>query len=377
MLMQFLRKSALALIVVLCTTSLLWFGVLLGINHLAGTPAPLKQALKESGVYNSVINDALAAAQTKQENNQQGEPVLPANSPELRAIISESFPPRYLQAQTESVLDSLYKWLNGDTATLAFSLDLNEAKMRLAAGVEKYAGQRLAALPLCTPQTMPPGEIDAFKASCLPPGFDIAGATVQAKQQILNGEFLQDTTLNAEDLKGKDGRPVTEQYKAAPDIYQGAKKGIYALGVLTVLLGIATVFLSAYWRAGLHKLAGIGISVGSALILLSLLLGYGTRRTLEYFAKQPESNEPLQQTLMRGAELLAGDLRTWWFGFGVALLVLGIGGLIALHFTRPKPESVAAEVATPSTSDLIKIKKTEPHPGSNLKTGPANPKGQR
>jgi hypothetical protein len=45
---------------------------------------------------------------------------------------------------------------------------------------------------------------------------------------------------------------------------------------------------------------------------------------------------PLQTTGFKVGEILAGDLRAWWMVYGITLLVLGIGTLVALRMTRQK-----------------------------------------
>ena len=348
--MQFIRKSALGLCVSLLFSVLLLFGVMFGLFKVFGSSEPIKNALKDSGVYQSVVGDTLK--QVQKEQNAGGEQQLPLDRPEVQNIIKTAASPETLQTQVERALDAVYAWLQGKTKKLEFVVELGDVKANLANGVEQYVAQHVASLPVCGPGTT--GNIeDPFNATCRPKGVDTSHVAAEAKNQITNGEFLKDTKLDASTLKGQDGRSLDQQLAAAPQTYKYVKWASYGLGLMAVLLAVGVIFLSVHWRAGLKKVAIIFVVIGAMSIFFSWLAGFGMQRIAEL------ATEPLQKNGLKIAQILAGDVRSWWLLYGCILLVLGLGTLITLRLTRRKLVGQEANQEATGTSDA---------PGSTLES---------
>lgn len=342
--MQFIRKTALGVCVSLLFSVLLLFGLVFGLFKVLGSPDPVKQALKESGMYQSVVSDALKQAQKEQQAG--GEQQLPLDRSEVQNLIKTAASPQVLQTQVERALDAVYAWLQGKTKKLEFTVELGEVKANLANGVEQYVGQRIASLPACGPGTT--GNIeDPFNATCRPKGIEASRVAAEAKSQITNSDFLKETKLDASTIKGQDGRSLEQQLKEVPKVYNYVKLASYGLAVLAVLLTAGVTFLSLHWRAGLKKASIIYVAIGSLSIFVSWLAGLGMQRVGEL------AKEPLQQSGFKIGEALAGDLRNWWLIYGIILLVLGIGTLITLRLTRQEAtEEIAQELGGAATHHL-------------------------
>ncbi len=325
--MSIIKKTALGVCVSLLTAFLFIFGLTSGLYSTFGSPEPMKTALKDSGIYQSVVGDALEEVQKDQSEKGQKEE-LPLDNPDVQNIIKSAATPELLQAQTENALDSAYAWLKGDTEKLKFTVELGETKDRLADGVAQYAEQRMASLPACKSNVS--RDVDPFTAKCLPRGVSPRDVAAEAKSQILSGEFLKEETLTADNLKGANGQTLEEQLKTVPVAYQAVKWAVYSAGLLAVLLAVAVVFLSHTWRSGLKKVALMFIFVGVVSVGVSLLANFG----LGWVADQ--AKQPLQKSGVKVAELLVGDLTNWWMIYGAILFVLGVGATVALRFTRPK-----------------------------------------
>ncbi|HSX16732.1 MAG TPA: hypothetical protein VLH86_01365 [Patescibacteria group bacterium] len=335
--MHILKKVLVGLCATLLAPILLTLGLVWSLHQVVGTPAPIEAALKQSGIYETGVGAALDQAQKDQSNDSTNKDSVPVNKPEVRAIIEQTFPPAFLQTQVEHALGSIYDWLNGKQPKLAFTVDLADSKTRLADGVGTYVDQHLKSLPVCTAANMPSNmnDVDAFNATCVPPGYNIADASAKAKAQILNGDFLKDAKFDADTTKNDQGKTLSEQLKNVPRVYQRAKTTLYLAIVSAIVLAAAVVFLSSKWRSGVKRVAIIAISTGTMSALTGWLAGWGVHRAAIEFAKNQSSTQPLQQKLIHITEILAGDLRTAWMGYGILLIVLGVGALVALHFIKP------------------------------------------
>ncbi len=363
--MQYIRKTAVGLLASLLLTCLIVFGVSFGIQRVFGTPEPIKTALKDSGLYRNIVADALDKAQESNKTGDQSgqsKDEIPLDRPEVKAIIQDAASPEFLQAQTESVLDSSYDWLQGKTPTLSFAIDMADVKTRLADGIAQYATDHLAGLPACTAGSVPSGDIDPFNATCLPQGADVGQVAADAKRQILEGDFLKDSKLTADSIKVGNNKTLEQKLEGLPEKYHKINLAVYGLGALVALLAVAILFLSASRRAGLKKLAILSIVAGSLVAALGWLASFGVHKGAETL------KEPLQQSMIKVAQFIANDLRGWWMGYGITLVVLGIGTLIALRLTRPKAlpdskkpdeptgETMPAETSEPKAEGSVKPK---------------------
>ncbi len=332
--MNILKKSLLGLCASFLVVLLFIFGITLGLYQVFGTPDPLKNALRESGFYESIVGDALDQAQKQQPTDQQNE--IPVDNPEVQNLIKSAVSPEILQSQLEGSLDSFYAWMRGETPKLVFSVELGDAKNKLAANVGTYIEERMATLPQCASNVAPSEDLDPFNATCLPRGVTAAQIASQAKNELLSGEFLKDTTVTADSLKGKDGKSVEQQLQSIPAVYKAVQWALYGSGALALLMAVAVVFLSVNWRSGLKKISVVCIAVGGVSVLFSWLAAIGLSRASEF------ATEPLQQSGVKIAQALGTNLQTWWMWYGIILIVFGLITLLVLHFTKQKEHTVDA-----------------------------------
>ncbi|HSX34245.1 MAG TPA: hypothetical protein VLF62_01200 [Candidatus Saccharimonadales bacterium] len=333
--MQFLRKAALTAAASLLGITLFSFGLTWSLYQVFSTPHQLKTSITSSGLYDSAIA-AILKQQSKTAEPGGASSDVPVNRPEVQKIIEQAFPPQLLQSQTEQVIDATYTWLSGDAASLQFSLDFSQAKANLANGLQQYAKQRLSSLPACPANTIPYEGVDVFNATCVPPGADINAIAAKAHDDIMNGDFLKDPTLNASTLKTSDGKPLQEQLREAPGIYRAVTWSVYGGAVLALLLAAAMVFLSVTRRVGVRRVAISSITVGALSAVLGWLSSFAVHQLAHKFTDSQTSNTSLQPQISNLVQSLADDLRNWWVIFGLTCVVLGIAALIALHVTKPK-----------------------------------------
>lgn len=366
--MNILKKSLLGLCASFLVVLLFIFGTTLGLYQVFGTPEPLKKALRESGFYESIVGDAIDQAQKEQHTEGQNE--IPVNNPEVQNLIKSAVSPEILQTQLDGSLDSFYAWMRGETPKLVFSVELGDAKNKLAANVGTYVQERLATLPACDPGVAPNTDMDPFSATCLPQGVTAAQVADQAKGELLSSEFLKDTTVSADSLKGEGGKSVEEQLESVPAVYEAIKWALYGSGGLALLMAVAVVFLSVNWRSGLKKVSIIFIAVGGVSVVFSWLAAIGLNRVAEF------ATEPLQQSGVKIGQALGADLRIWWMWYGIVLIVLGVLALVVLRFTKPKEhatdplEPSAVRIPNPpadnSRTPIVEKPKQKPKPIKKL-----------
>jgi hypothetical protein len=294
-----------------------------------GTPDNLKKAADESKLYDSAVTNVLDAA--KQDAQSQTDTQLPLDDPKLEQVAKDAFPPELLSKNSGSIIDGFYAWLQGKSESPQFSVDLTQAKQQLATGVADYAKQRYEGLPPCTIQQLQaidPNNVDAFEVNCRVPG--LASDTVYQRVlgEIQNSDgFLQDTTFTADDLpKDEQGRSVTDNLAAAPDLYNLFKSLPWILGILSVLFGVGVLFLSETKRRGLRSLGITLLGTGIFLLIGSWLIGWAFKQI------NNTQGDAFQNSLIDALSSLVNTYNGNLLKFVLAYILVGAGILLALWY---------------------------------------------
>ncbi len=320
-------------------TSAFLFGLGWGLLQVIGQPQPVKDALAQSGIYQSIIDEELKNAKAE-----QGSGELPLDRPEVQSIIKTAAPPELLQTKAENAVDSIYAWIHGDAPDLKFELEVSDIRTNLADGIEQYVAARAASLPICPPGTGAEIATDPYNAACRPEIVTAAQVGAQAKEEFLTSGALRDSTINANTIQTESGKTLAQEIEGAPSIYERITQTVLGSGALALLLGAGVVLLSATWRAGVKRVAIIAIVLGSLTIIASLIAGAGVQYILGLV------EEPTGKSGITFVETLTGDLRAWWLWYGAILIGVGVAALIALRFIKPGPEDSAKPDTRPQTN---------------------------
>lgn len=294
-----------------------------GLMHSVGNPANVKKVLSNSGVYDSVVSSALN--QARSISTATGN--IPLNDPRVQAAAESAIPPAQVKIYANQVIDSVYGWLKGQTATPNFQIDLSGAKANFADNLAETVQERANSLPVCTDTTAP--NFDAYSAKCLPPGVTPAQAASSVRDQILNGQgFLDKTVISARDVKksGTNQSIFSTQLKQLPMNYQRFRSAPIIISILAVLAAIGVVFLSSSRRRGTKRvglaLAGVGIFI--------LLFAWGLNRATTHVLVPKISLD--NATAQKKTRTVVTDLvqvidKNYWI-FGAAYTILG-GAVLA------------------------------------------------
>ena len=348
MLMVFVRKFFLVLATTVLPIFLFTAAVDFGIVRILGNPAPVKETLADSGIYSSAVNSALD--QAKQVSGVSGQ--VPLSDPAIRSAAAQAFNPQFIQQSTETVIDSFYQWLDGQTPLPDFRIDLTNVKTQFAANVAEAARQRAATLLVCTTAN-PSTNFEAFSASCLPKGLTPAAVATNVQNTITNGQgFLDHPIVTADSIKsnGSNVSVFADQLKNLPSQYQKAKKTPLILAVLTLIMLVGVVFLSSSWKRGLHR-AGMTLAIIGVFILV---LAWAVNRVVTTkITPQLKLNNAVLQDKVR---TLINDVmnqvdKTYMIvGGGYAVLgALAIGGAMLVGRGGGKPALIHEKtVASPA-----------------------------
>lgn len=375
--MQFVKKLTRGLLSSLLKFLLFTLAIVASILMVFGSPTQLKNTIKQSGIYGSIVDNALDTANQKsQENPDNNGGGIPFDRPEVRAAVKTALSPQFLQSSTEQVLDSIYRWLDNKTPTPDFRIDLTGPKQALANSLGDYAVTRAQSLPVCTVQQLRqlqqsgvnPNKVEPFDATCLPRGFNAASLKQQVVDKVANnGDLLKDPVISVDTLKKNDqGQDPFQKLAKVPKIFHLIKLAPYVLGAVAILSGTGLIFLYDERRRGLRNISitllgtGLFLLIGAWLETFLIKKANGPTGPL---GKQLASNS-FQGPISKMVTSLSSALANKMYIFCAVFIVIGAGTLVALHFTKPKkPEHEhAAEKTDEKATDDNKSEETPEEP---------------
>jgi hypothetical protein len=299
-----------------------------GLVHTFGNSGSVKHIISDSGIYNSVLGNSLDQASPITGDGTQ----IPFSDTVLRKAAATTFTPQFIRQNTETIIDSTYRWLDSKTPLPDFYIDLSAQKTAFAADVAQSVQQQLAGLPACTRANTPPS-FDALNTTCLPAGVTPSAAAASLQSDILGGQgFLDNPVITADTIKANgDSQSIfADQLKNAPRSYHDAKAAPSVLLAFSILAAIAVVFLSRTKRHGIRKVGYVLFASG----LLLLLLAWGADRiTSSDIVTKISLNTAVLQDSIRTlvVDTVKSIGKSWWV-FGASYSVLGLGLILGTVF---------------------------------------------
>ena len=326
--MNFLRKSLLVILAPLLFLLLYAAALDFGVLTIAGQPTGVKKIIANSGVYQTIVPDALAQAKQASGSGAQ----IPLDQQVILNAAAQAFTPQVVQRSAETAIDGLYDWLNGKVAEPDFTIDLTPVKANFATAVGKAAEKQAAGLPAC-PAGVRSDNFDPFSASCLPRGTTPAQVGIQAQNAIMSGSgFLEHPVITANSVKTDTGQSIfSTKLSNLPKQFQRVKKTPYILSALAILSAVGIVFLSSSRVAGLKRAGTIFLSVGIFMLIFAWALNWGVNK--EALPKLQFDNAVLQKDVKNLITSLSQsvDKNYWIFGsIYTALGVAAIAGSVVL-----------------------------------------------
>lgn len=188
---------------------------------------------------------------------------------DVQRIITEAIPAEKIKQSVETINASFYKWLEGDTPTLEFSISLVENKQKLAEGLAGYAISRLEQLPECVGEG--PETIDPFTATCKPANMDLEAERQYLIEELYSAtSFIEDTEITASKVIDLQN----EQIQNVPFYYSLARLSWIPLGLILTLSAGIVVLISSNTKRGLRKIAYGMFGTGVSLIFFTLLFSF-------------------------------------------------------------------------------------------------------
>jgi len=362
--MHILRRSLLVFITPLFTLTLFAAALDWGIIKTVGHPASVKKIVAESGIYDTVIPNLLN--QSKQITSNVGN--IPLSDPSIQQAANQIFSPGYVKQQSETIIDSIYAWLDGKTAQPEFRIDLSGAKNDFANAVAGQVQQRVAGLPKCTSRTTAT-TFDVYNATCLPSGVTPIAVAKTTHDSIVSGQgFLNNQVISAASVSsnGSNQSVFANQLKSVPTQYQRAKKTPIILLLLALLLGAGIVLLNTSRLKGLRHVGITLLLVGLFMLMFSCGLN---RAVSSQIVPKIGNLNGVNSAIKDKLKIVVTDMsqridKNYW-AFGGIYAALGAVALAAPLIGRskikghlPKPAEITGGYQNPHASEAVPLQQT-------------------
>ncbi|HSX17859.1 MAG TPA: hypothetical protein VLE51_00690 [Candidatus Saccharimonadales bacterium] len=366
-----MRKVALGI----AGTALVFFlfatAIDVGVIRIVGSPDPIKKILSDSGIYNSVVPSSLDNAKQISGSSQD----VPLTDPIARSAAESTFSPQFIKTSTDSVVDSIYRWLNGKSALPDFKIDLTPKKSEFINKVAVGVQQKAASLSRCT--TLPSTtSFDVFNASCLPPGVTPAQAAETVRSDLSNGQgFLDSPVITADSVKtteicptgleGCPSPPVHNNFFSKnnnlPQYFQRLKVTPLIFVLITILLLLGIIFLSNSRLKGIRHVGFVLIGTGIFVILFALAVNAAVNNKV--LPKISLTNTVLQDDVRKLVHdtVHRADNTFLALGSGYAILgALGVGGFYLRRHHQPSAETMEKDIHTDDSTPQAEPKPPKP-----------------
>ena len=318
--------------------------------------------LDRNKVYKKIVPSLL---ETNKEQSITVGGDITLENPEIQKIINEAFPANELQVNANIVIDAVYDWLEQESSTVAFNIDLTANKQRLAEGLSNYAINRLKSLETCTTSV---SEIDPFSANCQPSTIDYEAERASIYNQLLNESgFLNNPIITEKTLVGDD-ESFNEKYSSVPVFYSMARVFPVYIVLILIILALIVIFASSTYKKGINKIGRGLIGAGASLIFFTVVFTFVLPQLTGSLPILQSSGTGIDSVLNQVAIDFGQEYSLMIIKISAPLIVIGSGMVVYARIGKNKKDYKSAKLKSGIISGNEQKKKT-----SNKKSAKPRP----
>lgn len=365
------RKTLLVLLGVVLFGSLLGVALSTSAKMTIYNPQKVEQWISQSKLYDHFVSTAAEQGQAAIGSTSENDNMTSLSDTAVQDAAKTAFSRQLVEQSINTVIESNYAWLRGETDTPKFKIDLTNAKQSFAEEVGAYVTTSLSSLPVCTnAQLAQMQNVDPLSMTCRPPNVDPKTAGQQVTQQIIDSdELLSNTILTAQTINpdpASQTDPYYEKFSQLPKAYQFSEKLPYIFAGLTVLSALVFILLFNPRHNGI-KWTAIILTVAGLLLVTTKLTSDLAFKQLENRVFNTSSDGEVQKSLTSFFHQIESASTTIQMYFGIAFLVLALILFLVWRSRRevppsepnlpPIPEPVAPKPEKASAVDRVRTTK--------------------
>lgn len=297
-----------------------------------GSPDQIKTSLNDSQIYDKFVSGLVDSLKPPKD----ADITIVVDEPAITQAANAAFSAKDIQRHTESIIDSLYRWLEGDTPDLDFKIDLTSNIQVFADNLQASATSHIDSLPLCTTAqeaSLISDAIDPFTLDCKPASLSTQNIANQLVESVSGGEgFLSDPVFTVADLQNEAGEsPFVNARSLTTTMYRYVKSAPYVLVGTVLALAALLVIEHKNKRGGLGIVAGSLVSSG-----IFLLVGTWIFDKLLSLTNQAESTDVFQNAMSSVATSLNAAFGKVVMITGGLYIIIGVTLFVVRFAFMPK-----------------------------------------
>jgi hypothetical protein len=307
------------------------------ISSVVSNPDDVKKLIFDSGVYGTAPD--VFVSQFVSKNSEDVYAFAGIDDEEdVHKITDKVLPAKWIQENTEKIIDAFYDWFEGKTDIPTFTIDVADQQASLVSEFVNVTKDKLEELPVCTEDMA--DQFDPFRAACVPEGFNIQDADELEKviyEQLTSGEFFDDKQVTSDQFIKIDEK-VTNSVRTGYKIITNLPKIV--LGLI-VFLSLSLFFI----LPGLsNKFFVLGVNwtiSGSSLMFANLLANskFEDFYTSKISGLSSEQKEILEKIVKSIIDVSTSSIWHDSRRYAVIIIVIGVvfivGGLI-MKFSKKR-----------------------------------------
>ena len=297
---------------------------LFGMRHTLLNANYYKSALKQSGIYNEVLENggSLIYEKISENNNIMGEIF---SAKDISKIISSSISAQWLEEQTNKLIDEAVDYSLGKTQEFKFEIPLDQIKNTMLEGFISVFRDKFNTLPICTQS-----QIEAFELTGL-------SEVVNCKPIGQSFAEIENSIRNNDSLKViPDNFNIGDYITQSPLIFSNIRNAVstinivfWSTAVVSFLLFLFIVLLNLTNISGLLKWTSIPLLIVSILFFIvvsiaKLMMSFNLNSFMTVGPEITFDWNTLFTTLINKIYFYDLILSASIFAFALILLIIGI-----------------------------------------------------
>lgn len=255
---------------------------------------------------------------------------------QLSAAVEEVLTPEYLSEKTDPIIDGIYDWLEGNTDKPEFEVNFTDRLTAVVNAMKAPLTSELAKLPDCPASIEYTTNFNPLESPCVPLGIDIEGIVNTFSEYATSNATDIDITVSSDDLDLSD-----EVLENAPRVYSGLAAMPAFFGILTLLFGVAAVFLADTKTKGLRWLSW-SMVINAAITTVGFWL---VTRSDTFSSEATDATEKLifDEVVTPLVKTVLKDIGNTGVTLGLAVFVMGIAIWLLTHVYHKVHEEQSAD----------------------------------
>lgn len=335
------------------------------LSKVLTNPENVKSWLDQSNVYEE-ISKSLSKSFKQDSQGDNSKYFESDQQDEFNQVVEKVLPAAWLQETTEMIIDSVYSWLEGETSSPEFEIDISENLALAQEEIIKLTTDEFYALPTCSESQMEQyseENLNPIEANCLPVGFDMSEEDFENKirEELNKQDVFQKDVISSNDMFN-----ITEQASKTIQLGYDVFKKMQLIVIISVLLVTLLLFVLIPGLAGKFLMTGSIWVVSGALLMFANL--YSNAQLKDLFDKRVQDlpsdqveliNQVFDATQKYALNDFWKDVRQLALVVIVIGVVLMIGGIILLFTKKRTVVEIEEEKDDSKKSDQKENNKNE------------------